>query len=1109
MSLRMKKLFNLQVVLLLLLSPLTGFGFNLSVTAGNETCSGNGSLNFTVTNTNPGGSILFVIYKLPNTATPYASQTATFLNGLAAADYRVIARETTGSGTTTQQQDVTIASSFTPLNYTVQSLNQACSSTSNISVLVSSGAAASYAIISGPALFPPQASNTFSGLAVGVYKVKVTDSCGNSLVQTFTVTLNTARLTVNDPEFSDTNPSSCNMVVITNTITAAAGTVIGYPLQLHYILHLPGGANHIQTNLATGDPSSQSISQTIPYLMNQHYNYDLIITDACGTTYPTATFVVDNDIHLAPFISIVPCNQFSFSLNTTKFVGSYTLLFTGFPASFNPADFNNSYPGPYTQPIVSFGTGTPSVPIGDYTVSATDTCGKTNTIQFTIAPLTALPTIVGINNGCATNNGKVEAIIPGYSIATAIITAAPAAYPFALPNNVSSAINSVGALYLNPLPIGDYTIEVTDNCGDIIDPLLVTIPPFVSRGINITVDQGCDIGKAGVNIASYNGNLTSVRITSAPGSFPFPMPYDISFNIVANGKLYMEGLPSGNYTFSATDSCGIITNQSLAVNGYTVTSSTFSLIANCGSFNIPLNFVDNLTGDIFGLQKLLDPATNLWGNPLTGNTYTEGTAISDDNSFILQNNATNFNLTFNGLFRIVHYFRSYYNGSDLNSGAVTTPIKKCFEILSPTLSFNDALEINDISRVPCSASGNLDVILFTNGTNPLHFRIIEKDGNPFVIDNGTSDVFLNIAPGIYKFEVQDNCGNTVNRTYDVSDLASLVSIYPVCDLFQCASTITGNETFDLSSQSPLILADQSPTEYTLSYYISQADADSNSNPITNLTAFNPTSNPKTIYIRLSFNQLPACYQTASFNLIIGQTPVINLNPEYLECKSQPILLDASAGNLTTTSYSWSTGASSPSVTVSDIGTTTLHVTATNSYGSCNSLPIQCVSTKEIRITIAQLPQIDHIDSQDWTDNENSITIFTSQPGDFEYSIDGINFQNTPTFTNLNPGLYIVYVRDPNQCKTVTQEVWLLNYPKFFTPNGDGYNDNWYVKNSDTEPNFKVYIYDRYGKLITDILSNGPGWDGKLNGKLLFADDYWFVVYRQDGRILKGHFAMKR
>jgi len=56
---------------------------------------------------------------------------------------------------------------------------------------------------------------------------------------------------------------------------------------------------------------------------------------------------------------------------------------------------------------------------------------------------------------------------------------------------------------------------------------------------------------------------------------------------------------------------------------------------------------------------------------------------------------------------------------------------------------------------------------------------------------------------------------------------------------------------------------------------------------------------------------------------------------------------------------------------------------------------------------------------------------------------------------------------------------------------------------------KIVIYDRYGKVMTSLDSSGRGWDGTYNGQLMFATDYWFVVYREDGRIHKGHFALKR
>jgi gliding motility-associated-like protein len=55
----------------------------------------------------------------------------------------------------------------------------------------------------------------------------------------------------------------------------------------------------------------------------------------------------------------------------------------------------------------------------------------------------------------------------------------------------------------------------------------------------------------------------------------------------------------------------------------------------------------------------------------------------------------------------------------------------------------------------------------------------------------------------------------------------------------------------------------------------------------------------------------------------------------------------------------------------------------------------------------------------------------------------------------------------------------------------------------------VYIYDRYGKPITEFGSTSDGWDGTHKGQVLPATDYWFVVKRQDGREMRGHFAMMR
>ena len=55
----------------------------------------------------------------------------------------------------------------------------------------------------------------------------------------------------------------------------------------------------------------------------------------------------------------------------------------------------------------------------------------------------------------------------------------------------------------------------------------------------------------------------------------------------------------------------------------------------------------------------------------------------------------------------------------------------------------------------------------------------------------------------------------------------------------------------------------------------------------------------------------------------------------------------------------------------------------------------------------------------------------------------------------------------------------------------------------------IYIYNRYGKLISQVNPKGIGWDGSYNGQDLPADDYWFSILLNNDKIVKGHFALLR
>ena len=144
---------------------------------------------------------------------------------------------------------------------------------------------------------------------------------------------------------------------------------------------------------------------------------------------------------------------------------------------------------------------------------------------------------------------------------------------------------------------------------------------------------------------------------------------------------------------------------------------------------------------------------------------------------------------------------------------------------------------------------------------------------------------------------------------------------------------------------------------------------------------------------------------------------------------------------------------------------------------------------------------------------NTVTVIATGDGDFEYALDNPDgpFQTENIFTNVTSGFHTIFVRDMNNCGLTEQVISVLGFPKYFTPNGDTFNDRWQVKGVNTVFNqgTNIQIFNRYGKLLTQFTNDNAGWDGTFNGQPVPSDDYWFLVTLIDGRTFTGHFALRR
>lgn len=469
--------------------------------------------------------------------------------------------------------------------------------------------------------------------------------------------------------------------------------------------------------------------------------------------------------------------------------------------------------------------------------------------------------------------------------------------------------------------------------------------------------------------------------------------------------------------------------------------------------------------------------------------------VNTPQNFCIQQNATISNIAIKG--PNIKWYDALTNGTLLSN---TTPLQNgityyASQTISGCQSERIPVQIN-IQNTP-APTGNSNQTLCSS-QNPT-LDTIEISGNVIKWYNSAGVLLSNLTSlqdGVtyYASQTENNC-ESPNKLAVTISLINTLPANNYEELF-CDDLNDGSKNTNLSVYDSKLISNTS--EYTFSYYSTFLGAENQlkGNQITNFSNYKLATGVNNIYVRISSNT--PCYAIVKLKLTLVSKLIITIPDVVPICENNSISVDAGAGFDT---YLWSTGATTSSILVTDPGS--YSVTVTSNYSI-----ISCSSTKNFEVQKSNIATITSVETQDWTDNQNTITVFASGAGDFEYSIDGTHFQDSNQFSALYSGEYTVHVRDKNGCGTATDQVFLLMYPKFFTPNGDGFNDTWNIKFSDSETNLTVKIFDRYGKLITEVIQNGD-WNGTINGLELPSDDYWFVTTRTDGKEYKGHFSLKR
>ncbi|BAO76465.1 hypothetical protein WPG_2235 [Winogradskyella sp. PG-2] len=418
-------------------------------------------------------------------------------------------------------------------------------------------------------------------------------------------------------------------------------------------------------------------------------------------------------------------------------------------------------------------------------------------------------------------------------------------------------------------------------------------------------------------------------------------------------------------------------------------------------------------------------------------------------------------------------------------------IIQCDDAISDGLStFNLSNYTDDIIRRPDGFVIPIwDVFFFEDPLleNPI-------DATNYINTNNNQVIYA------YVFDDITSCFAVSEVTLQVNTSDGITASLEVCDDF----VVDGFVFFDLTQADNQILS-SSPVNASVAYYVSYNDALLRTNEIIG-EYFNEEQYNQVVYARVDIDD--NCYSINEVNLSVKDIPNLSQYEEIYYCLNGfPETISLDGGIIddipNNYAYDWSTGETTINIDINEIGTYTVFVTR----------PAGCTNRRTISVLPSSSATIETIEVTDISEN-NTITILVSGEGDYVYALDDENgiYQESNSFENVSAGIHTVFIKDIKaDCGIVSEDISILGFPKFFTPNGDTENDTWQISgfSSQFPLTASVEIFNRYGKLITVLNSNKPKWDGSYNGDILPTDDYWFIASLLDGRTFKGHFTLKR
>jgi gliding motility-associated-like protein len=926
----------------------------------------------------------------------------------------------------------------------------------------------------------------------------------------------TYTITYADGQGNTTGLTNTNTVTIPNTPTSYAigniGTntnyynAVGITLASNYNVTgdvitttvtsstVPGYTGYTTTN--TINTTGFSFFQLTPpngiYWPGGTYTFQ--VSGPCGTTTITRT-VTGYTGYLNSLTTVPVCGGFDVTANTSLVNNrnDYEIKIISGPS--NVGATRNLVTNTLSQPFLGLSYGTYVIGIRPIT-AATSVVFNTVTVNYTNTnTITIDPTNTG-GYVCNATNG------------TLTITASSILPP---PNNILQFALSLdgGFTYgayqnsntFNGLATGTYFYRIKDGCGNVTTQT-------VSIG-NIVINQFVCVDTA-MSPITYSVPVT-VTGTTATGLPP-------GVTGMVTGSIYsISGTPtaSGVYNYNVTSSGGCALNLSGTI---TVNPNTsLSLISSSATTTQSICINTPLTDIIYSIADGGTGAT-VTGLPtgITSN-FTAGILKITGSSSV------------QGIFPFIVITTGGCSTASL-SGTITVHPNTTISLDTSTSSTSQTVCLNnDLSTIQYAvgngATGATVSGLPTGITTNYNAGTLTISGIPTIA-------------GSFNYTVNTTGGCAIAILTGSITVVNPIIYNDPTDYEVCDDDTDGKVcAFDLHSKdiemtnNPMVL---------ISYHYTANEAKTGLNPISSSTTAlfcNTIATSQTLYVRLSDPSFAACPTIKTMRLIVKSLPdpiiytendISTICVDYISnAVVRPLELKVKNTILGNYTYQWyENGVLIPEATAASyLVTTPAPDSISSSYTIKEVDTVTGCDITALPFTVIQSGQAVFLNSPTYTigniltDNQTIIVSLPQGHGSYQYSIDTGEIQESNVFENIPFGVHYITIWDTkggsrNSCDPlVISDIKIMNYPHFFTPNGDGYNDTWNIATG-LENSQQVYItiFDRFGKLLKEITTSSNGWDGTFNGEALPANDYWFSLsYQEEGNAkeFRGHFALKR